>query len=185
MPSLQKRIPMYITLPVAVAAVVVVPAASQKSPPAYYTIVPDPVTGNRAAGINGSFKIVGTPVLDTGSVPTVVHAGIVSDRTGGACFVFRAKDLGYSVMAGKQCTMQSDCEIPTEGGGAGYCETKTKTCWSRPVRTRRRPVQTASDRSLAGGHRQPNQRLSCFARQSARCGECAGPRHRMLEALQG
>jgi hypothetical protein len=90
-----------------------------------YTIVPGPVTGSHAAGINGSFRV--TQVTAPTSGP---NSGIPSNLEGGACIVFRAQDLGYTQMAAKVCTRSEDCDT---GEGAGYCEVSTRKCWARPA----------------------------------------------------
>lgn len=88
----------------------------------HYMIVPGPVTGSRAAGINATFKLVQATVGNGGK-----DSGITSDQLGGACILFRAADLGYTKMAAKSCTTQADCDT---GEGAPYCD--GGQCWSRP-----------------------------------------------------
>jgi hypothetical protein len=84
--------------------------------PPLYTIVAGPVTGDRATGINGTFRI------------TQAADGIPSDLLAGACMIFRAQDLGYSAMPGS-CHADSECKAP---GAAGYCSAD-HTCWARPA----------------------------------------------------
>jgi hypothetical protein len=86
--------------------------------PPLYKNVPGAVTGDRAAGINSSFRII------------EAAGGIPSDRYGGACIVFRAADLGYPLMAAKQCTKDEDCA--TGEADAHYCQKSTKQCLARP-----------------------------------------------------
>jgi hypothetical protein len=86
----------------------------------HFMIVPGPVTGSRAAGINATFKLVQATVGQGGE-------GITSDQLGGACILFRAADLGYTQMAAKSCTTQEDCAT---GEGLPYCE--GGQCWARP-----------------------------------------------------
>jgi len=86
--------------------------------PPLYKNVPGAVTGNRAGGINSSFRIV------------QAAGGVPSDLYGGACIVFRAKDLKYTAMAGKQCSRDEDCN--TGEAKAHYCQHGTKQCWARP-----------------------------------------------------
>lgn len=113
-----------------------------------FSIVAMPVTGSRAAGINGSFKLLNA---------SVGHPGIPSDGTGGACITFRAQDLGFDVMASKVCHSNAACSNPdptatpgTEAAGVfapdatrpthfehrfGYCDTATNQCWAKPIYT--------------------------------------------------
>ena len=88
----------------------------------HYMIVPGPVTGSRAAGINATFKLVQATVGNGGK-----ESGITSDQLGGACILFRAADLGYTQMAAKSCTTQEDCAT---GEGVPYCQ--GGQCWARP-----------------------------------------------------
>ena len=46
--------------------------------------------------------------------------------------IFRAQDLGFTQMAQKTCTTQSDCAVPGEGNG--YCDVPTGKCWAKPVK---------------------------------------------------
>lgn len=86
----------------------------------HYLIVPGPVTGSRAAGINATFRLVQAAAHNA-------QDGITSDQLGGACILFRAADLGYTQMAAKSCTTQEDCAT---GEGVPYCE--GGQCWARP-----------------------------------------------------
>ncbi|MFL6770273.1 MAG: hypothetical protein ACJ8E4_00970 [Sphingomicrobium sp.] len=88
---------------------------------ANYHNVPGPITGSYADGIKGSFRFQGV------SAPN----GIPSSPSGGACIIFRAKDLGFKVMSKKHCTSDSQCPTPGESAG-GYCHQPTNKCWSRP-----------------------------------------------------
>jgi len=87
----------------------------------YYTVAAGPVTGNRASGINSSFRITEAANAAT---------GIESDLSAGACIIFRAQDLGYSRMAQKTCHNDNQCNT---GEGQGYCEIASKKCWARPI----------------------------------------------------
>jgi hypothetical protein len=86
----------------------------------YYTVTAGPVTGDRASGINGSFRFSEASGPDT---------GIESDLFGGACIIFRAEDLGYSKMAQKTCHSDEQCRTDKIGG---YCQPGTNKCWARP-----------------------------------------------------
>lgn len=86
----------------------------------YYTVTAGPVTGERASGINGSFRFSEASGPDT---------GIESNRFGGACIIFRAEDLGYSKMAQKTCHSDEQCRTDKIGG---YCQPGTNKCWARP-----------------------------------------------------
>ena len=89
---------------------------NQTSPGPLYTIAAGPVTGDRTAGINGTFRI------------TEAADGIPSDRMAGACIIFRAEDLDYSAMP-KSCNNDSQCKAD---GASGYCSPE-HTCWGRPL----------------------------------------------------
>jgi hypothetical protein len=103
-----------------------------------YNIEPGPVTGDRNSGINGSFKIVRAKLINLAAFPNILlrSNGIESDKTGGACIAFPAKELGFPIMGNITCTKNAECEpeqgVPPEGAGA-YCEVKTKNCWSKPL----------------------------------------------------
>lgn len=86
--------------------------------PPLYKNVPGAVTGDRASGINATFKII------------QAAGGIPSDRLGGACIVFRAQDLGYDTMAAQRCSRDEDCG--TGEAIAHYCQKSTKQCLARP-----------------------------------------------------
>lgn len=81
-----------------------------------------PITGTYKEGINGTFHL---EVENSG-------LGILTNGWGGACILFRAKDLGFTKMAKKVCTKQSDCSIPGESDG--YCHVATGQCWAKPVK---------------------------------------------------
>jgi hypothetical protein len=84
-----------------------------------YRNIPGPVTGSYASGISGTFHY---EVAATGGIP--------SNGWGGACLIFRAKDLGFEQMEKKHCTQDSDCTTNESGG---YCEQTTKKCWAKAV----------------------------------------------------
>ena len=86
-----------------------------------YTIRAGPVPNAQLGALAGSFQL-----LETGN-----PAGIPSDRLGGACLAFAAADLGYTQMAAKQCTKNSDCSTPGENE-FGYCDAQTNSCWAKP-----------------------------------------------------
>jgi len=86
-----------------------------------YRNIPGPITGSYAAGIKGSFRFQAV------SAPE----GIPSPPNGGACIIFRAKDLGFKEMAKKHCTSHAQCATPGENA-FGYCHQPTNKCWSRP-----------------------------------------------------
>jgi hypothetical protein len=89
----------------------------------HYMIAAGPVTGGRASGINSSFRITQASAPNGGPL-----SGITSDLLGGACIVFRARDLGYTQMAQKVCTRDDDCA--TGEANAHYCQ--ANQCWARP-----------------------------------------------------
>lgn len=93
-------------------------AGQESAAPPLYKNVPGAVTGNRADGINSSFKII------------QAAGGIPSDRYGGACIVFRAADLNFPLMAAKRCAKDEDCA--TGEAIAHYCQHSTKQCLARP-----------------------------------------------------
>jgi len=84
-----------------------------------YSIKAGTITGNRNPGINSSFKIKRD------------KAGIESNRSGGACIIFRASDLGYEVK-NPVCSSDGDCENIK---GPGYCDVSAHQCWARPSAT--------------------------------------------------
>lgn len=88
-----------------------------------YTVRAGPVPNAQASALSGTFQL-----LQTGD-----PSGIPSNRTGGACLAFPAADLGFTQMAAKQCSKNSDCSVTTENP-VGYCDVGAKTCWSRPNR---------------------------------------------------
>src|SRR5688572_29235257 len=79
-----------------------------------YRNLPGPVTGSYADGIKGSFRFQAVVAPD----------GIPSPPSGGACLVFRAKDLGFKEMAKKRCSSDSQCSTPGENIYA-YCHQPT------------------------------------------------------------
>jgi hypothetical protein len=86
-----------------------------------YLNVPGPITGTYAGGIQGTFNFV----------PASAGEGIPSAPNGGACIIFRAKDLGFKKMWEKECTNDDDCSTPGENP-YGYCHLPSQKCWSRP-----------------------------------------------------
>jgi len=103
-------------------ATVVVGALASCTGEKRYTIVGGPVVGEPKNGVNGSFRIT-----------EVQPAGIPSERLGGACIVFAAKDLSFHDMARKKCVRNSDCVTPGEAEKGVYCHKPTNTCWAKPV----------------------------------------------------
>jgi hypothetical protein len=93
-----------------------------------YYIVANPVTGSRADGINGSFQVKRAKMRDLFGI-----ASIKSERIGGACLAFRAKDLGYNQMAKLSCTSNQQCVDSGEAGKGAYCHVPTGTCWAKPL----------------------------------------------------
>lgn len=87
-----------------------------------YRNLPGPVTGSYQSGIKGTFRLQ----------PVAAPAGIPSPPSGGACIVFRARDLGFEKMDKKRCTKDSQCSTPGENS-TGYCHQPTNKCWSRPT----------------------------------------------------
>ena len=85
-----------------------------------YTVNAGPVANANVGSLSGWFKMLKAPAQ-----------GIPSDRLGGACLVFAAADLGFTKMAAKSCTKNSDC-YTGEGESAGYCDGKTHACWAKP-----------------------------------------------------
>lgn len=88
-----------------------------------YRNIPGAVTGDYATGINGTFKFV----------PVTAPDGIPSTPNGGACIIFRAKDLGFKKMWDKVCTKDADCSVKGENT-VGYCHLKSQKCWSKPAK---------------------------------------------------
>lgn len=97
--------------------------STQAAREATYTIRAGPVPNAGAAALSGTFQL-----LEVGGPDA-----IPSNRLGGACLVFPAADLGFTQMAAKQCTKNSDCSFPAENA-VGYCDTQESKCWSRPNR---------------------------------------------------
>ena len=89
---------------------------------ARYTIRAGPVPNARLGALAGTFQI-----LETGGPDS-----IPSSRLGGACLAFRAADLGFTQMAAKRCTKNSQCTTPGENE-YGYCDVQTSQCWAKPT----------------------------------------------------
>ena len=85
-----------------------------------YRNIPGPVTGSYAGGIAGTFHLQSAA------------SGLASNGYGGACLIFRARDVGLDWMEKKHCTKDSDCSKPGSDIG-GYCEEQTKKCWAKPI----------------------------------------------------
>lgn len=94
-----------------------------------YTVRAGPVPNAQVAALSGTFQL-----LETGS-----PSGIPSTRVGGACLVFPAADLGFTQMAAKQCSKNSDCATTGENP-VGYCDVAEHKCWSRPNQPTARPA---------------------------------------------
>jgi hypothetical protein len=97
-----------------------------------YVIVPGQVTGDRSVGINSSFIIQrAKPILIGAGAnwPSLAPTGIESDLYGGACILFRARDLGYDEIKDKVCHNDGECHSDK---GPGYCDMHTQQCWARP-----------------------------------------------------
>src|SRR4029453_1965391 len=103
-----------------IASVTLLPLGGSALPwqAGHYRNVAGPITGSYSAGINGTFRVEADP------------SGIPSDRYGGACIVFRAKDLGFTEMQHKNCRKDGDCDA---GGHSGYCDVLNGKCWAKPV----------------------------------------------------
>ena len=99
-------------------------AAGQGALLPHYTVAAGPVTGNRASGIDASFRIT------QASPPGNPADGIPSDLLGGGCIVFRVQDLNFHLVTAKSCTQDADCE--TTEKSAHYCQHGTGQCWARP-----------------------------------------------------
>lgn len=113
----------------------------------YYTVEAHDITNNTITAVQGTFAMV----------PATAANGIPSNGRGGACLVFRAKDLGFTTMDAKKCTKNSDCTVlpPPEitdttkpeyysyspnpadpdhrEARFGYCDTQNKQCWAKPI----------------------------------------------------
>lgn len=85
-----------------------------------YRNIPGPVTGSWAHGIAGTFHLAASPT------------GLPSKGYGGACLIFRARDLDLDWMEKQHCTNDSQC-TKTGSDIGGYCEVQTKKCWAKPV----------------------------------------------------
>jgi len=113
---------------------------------AYYTVRADDIADAKLDALQGTFAMV----------PATASDGIPSAGLGGACLVFTAKDLGFSVMDGKRCTSNAECSVGPPAGlqpsdpesysyapdptrpqhrenRYGYCDTQNKQCWSKPI----------------------------------------------------
>lgn len=86
-----------------------------------YDIRAGPVAHAFVQAVSGTFQSVQVRTPDA----------IPSALLGGACLVFPASDLGFTTMAAKECSKNSDCSTVGENA-VGYCDTSTKQCWSRP-----------------------------------------------------
>jgi len=102
-------------------AIIAIAGAAYAWQAGQYRNIPGAITGTYAGGIQGNFKFV----------PVGANDGIPSAPNGGACIVFRAKDLGFKKMWQKTCTNDDDCSTPGENN-YGYCHLPSRKCWSRP-----------------------------------------------------
>jgi hypothetical protein len=87
---------------------------------AQYRNVPGPITGSYAGGIAGTFHLEAA----------IGDNGIPSNGDGGACIVFRAKDIGDEEMDKIRCSNDSQCSTPAHP--YGYCEQPNNKCWAKP-----------------------------------------------------
>ena len=87
----------------------------------YYTVRAGPVANAKINALSGDFQVLKVSAAQ----------GIVSDRRGGACLIFRPEDLGFSKMAAKSCTSNKDC-YTGEGESAGYCDLGAHQWWAKP-----------------------------------------------------
>lgn len=87
-----------------------------------FTVRAGPVANAQLDALSGTFQ-----VLKSGS-PDAIPSALI----GGACLAFPAADLGFTQMAAKQCSKNSDCSTPGENE-FGYCDTQAGTCWARPA----------------------------------------------------
>jgi hypothetical protein len=114
---------------------------------AYYTVQADEITDAKITALQGTFQMLNATAAN----------GIPSTGGGGACLVFRAKDLGFTTMDGKKCSSNSDCTVlppptvtdPTKPefysyvpdpanpshkeARFGYCDKQNKQCWAKPI----------------------------------------------------
>ena len=111
-----------------------------------YENIPGPVTGSRAAGINGTYTIKKARLINLSPDPgkfILLSSGIRSDPSGGACLIFPAKDITgpiFAQMATISCTTNDQCGVCPPGAVCskpedlfpGYCEKSTKSCWAKP-----------------------------------------------------
>ena len=103
-----------------------------------YRNIAGKVTGSYATGIKGSFRVE----------PVTAPTGLASPPSGGACLVFRAKDLGFKKMWAKVCTNDDDCTTAGESD-YGYCHLPSQKCWSKPVDPPPpSPASNGSDKAL-------------------------------------
>lgn len=84
----------------------------------YFTVRAGPIANARIDAIDGTFQMVKVGAAN----------GIPSAGRGGACIVFDPADLGFSEMAGEQCTNNASCDTD-ETNGFAYCDTQTAKCW--------------------------------------------------------
>jgi hypothetical protein len=138
----------------------------------HYYIAASPVMGSRATGLNGSFRITQAKVFSLASAPDQPSGyfvgGIISERFGGGCIVFRASDLGFNAMAAQQCHSNADCSKPPPDGTDplseeaysyqvnparrenrfGYCDQTTNICWSKPILAGNKLASADADKAL-------------------------------------
>ena len=84
----------------------------------FFTVRAGPIANARVDAIDGTFQM-----LKVGA-----GNGIPSLGRGGACIAFDPADLGFTEMAGKQCTNNAGCDT-NETTGFAYCDTQTAKCW--------------------------------------------------------
>ena len=119
----------------ACATIIAIGGAAYALQTANYRNIPGAVTGSYSAGIKGTFRVEAvTPPYGIASLPS-----------GGACIVFRAKDLGFKKMWDLTCTRDEDCSVEGESR-IGYCHPKSRKCWSKPVDSPDAP--NGSDKAL-------------------------------------
>lgn len=95
---------------------------NEAAPEDRFTVRAGPVANAQIGALSGTFQLLKSGAPDA----------IPSTRLGGACLAFRATDLGFTQMAAKRCTKNSECSTPGENE-YGYCDTQTSQCWAKPT----------------------------------------------------
>ena len=89
----------------------------------YYTVRAGPVPDAKISALSGNFQMLKVSAAQ----------GIPSNQRGGACLIFPAADLGFTKMAAKTCTKNSDCSVKGENELGVYCDGDTNSCWAKPT----------------------------------------------------